>query len=727
MNSSKNIKIEQTIKKDKKEILNNLLKQLIDQRLTRLEKRNITEVKTLQSISIDAQNLILALENMTNSVRKNISIQRQKNLSNNNKSIKSTSKSKIPSTSPNNFSKTLPKSTSTRGFSKSRGLDSKSVDKYHLLQVDINNRNNKSQIIGNKSKPKKKYISSKAVPKMTDYGRKTVGTTGNVNSNKAGLIPHSKLTRRTASPFTSEKETDKLNKTMGNKPSSITQRKTSGQKKKSVGKELVSKTDKTGKKTIPKFSNNNKNEKQNIKGNTNVNNLHNINTLDKFDSNNLDDSRLKVLDVFNISKKGEKDIEDEGNLNINKEIKNKNNDNKNNKSGFLTTLSKEFEKVGTIKMDEHILKDSLLVSNNIDGEKSVNIDDLLRESTLKEFDIANNQKNKNKSQDINKGKDSKWVKATDKIKALNSSIVIYNKLKRTKVTFLEGEKDFDLIFKDPKIEDMDLELNLNNDLDNDLNATGVSDQMSLEEKFESNLDIIARYLDMRDICNLMSVNKECLKTIINYLVSKTEISIELLEDEIKRLKEYNSNINFDDLKKKPFKLSVNSMRAISLLNSTSGNNILKLNNEQLNKTEIMLVFNLYFVAIGLKKDILILTDIEKIKYIQNYFKNKCIGQNNFGKLIESELNGKVFDDKTISTLYNLTKRKLDIISPNYFQRINKDVAIFVFIIKDLLEQIGLLGSQFTKADKEFLLLNARLQANKAILEELNKIEDNIYY
>ena len=169
------------------------------------------------------------------------------------------------------------------------------------------------------------------------------------------------------------------------------------------------------------------------------------------------------------------------------------------------------------------------------------------------------------------------------------------------------------------------------------------------------------------------------------------------------------------------------MRAISLLNSTSGNNILKLNNEQLNKTEIMLVFNLYFVAIGLKKDILILTDIEKIKYIQNYFKNKCIGQNNFGKLIESELNGKVFDDKTISTLYNLTKRKLDIISPNYFQRINKDVAIFVFIIKDLLEQIGLLGSQFTKADKEFLLLNARLQANKAILEELNKIEDNIYY
>ena len=41
--------------KDKKEILSNLLKQLIDQRLSRLEKRNISEIKTLQIISNDTQ------------------------------------------------------------------------------------------------------------------------------------------------------------------------------------------------------------------------------------------------------------------------------------------------------------------------------------------------------------------------------------------------------------------------------------------------------------------------------------------------------------------------------------------------------------------------------------------------------------------------------------------------------------------------------------------------
>ena len=43
-------------------------------------------------------------------------------------------------------------------------------------------------------------------------------------------------------------------------------------------------------------------------------------------------------------------------------------------------------------------------------------------------------KNKNNINDsINK--DNKWSKASDKVKALNSSLIIYNKLKRAKVTF----------------------------------------------------------------------------------------------------------------------------------------------------------------------------------------------------------------------------------------------------------------------------------------------------
>ena len=80
--------------KGKKEILNNLLKQLIDQKLSRLEKRNITEVKTFQTLSNETQDLILSLENMSQNVRKEISIQRQKYLNSQNKIPKSNSKKK---------------------------------------------------------------------------------------------------------------------------------------------------------------------------------------------------------------------------------------------------------------------------------------------------------------------------------------------------------------------------------------------------------------------------------------------------------------------------------------------------------------------------------------------------------------------------------------------------------------------------------------------------------
>ena len=117
---------------------------------------------------------------------------------------------------------------------------------------------------------------------------------------------------------------------------------------------------------------------------------------------------------------------------------------------------------------------------------------------------------------------------------------------------------------------------------------------------------------------------------------------------------------------------------------------------------------------------------KKIEYIQNYFKQNCVGKNIFGDFVEKELNGIIMDDNTISALYKICNNHLGIISPNYFQKINKDIAILVFVIKDILEQIGILGSKFLKPDIEYNLLNARLQNSKTILKELNLIEENIY-
>ena len=73
---------------NKKEILNNLLKKLLDQKISRLEKRNSIETNNIIEISNTSQNLILNLENLSNNVRKQIYANRQKLLNNANKITK---------------------------------------------------------------------------------------------------------------------------------------------------------------------------------------------------------------------------------------------------------------------------------------------------------------------------------------------------------------------------------------------------------------------------------------------------------------------------------------------------------------------------------------------------------------------------------------------------------------------------------------------------------------
>ena len=152
---SKVKKIEQKEEKninDKKTILNNLLKQLIDQKLNKLEKNNNIEIKTLQALSNETQNLILSLESMSNGVRKEISIQRQKYINNSNKIKKKASKA-TSKTRPNS-PKTIPKSIPTKRLPKFSRKSSKSYDKFSLL-TDVSTSNNASKILGNKSKSNK--------------------------------------------------------------------------------------------------------------------------------------------------------------------------------------------------------------------------------------------------------------------------------------------------------------------------------------------------------------------------------------------------------------------------------------------------------------------------------------------------------------------------------------------------------------------------------------------
>ena len=679
------IKKVENIDKNKNEILNNLLKKLLDQKLTRLEKRHKIENKNITEISNSAQNLIMTLENTSNNVRKQIYSKRQILI--------------------NNAAK-LPKNMKIPKITSGNKLTPKRQNKYQKLnQIDIEDRSKKNNTERNRDNAK-----SAKKRKNNKDENKYFNTISN-NSNKTGRI--SNITRRPVSPFITSKEREEFNRTTYNK---YNKNKKTPIRVKKIEKNSDKNENKEQKNNINKnndqIDSTKKLNKEKPQTNINQKNINTINKLQSLD-NYADNEILGKDEILNDNNKNNINLKNitQGKEN-NKEIIPE----KKEKCDFLKNLSKEILK-DTIKIDDKLVEDSLLVKHDFNDNTKISIDDLIRGPTFTEEIIDENllknddiQNNKDKINDDEKEKKKKELR--------NSSIAIYNKLKRTKITFLEGEHDFDLIFKDEKIEDIDL--NMNNNNNKDLSLSIISEHT--EEKITT--DIILDYLEYKDIYNLMLVNKECFKTIINTFLTKTEISIDILQEELNKLKDDNPDINFENIQKKKINLSSNSLRAISLLNSSSGNNILKLTSNELNKKEIRLIYSLYFVATGKKSQIAILDDTKKMEFMQNYFK-KNISKNSFGDFIQKELKDKIIEDKDIYSLFKISKNYLDNISPNYYQKINKNIAIFVFIIKDILEQFGIISSFNTKPDIEYILLNAKLQANKAILKELNQIEEYI--
>ena len=182
-------------------------------------------------------------------------------------------------------------------------------------------------------------------------------------------------------------------------------------------------------------------------------------------------------------------------------------------------------------------------------------------------------------------------------------------------------------------------------------------------------------------------------------------------------------------------LNSSSQKSISLLNSISKINFIKsikscIINNNINKNKfikkIILIFDLYFISIG-KKNILnnLNSDYnKKIEYICNHFKNNKIKL--LGKIIENDLKNKKFDDLIINNLYEYSKENIDEINPNYYKKINKDIAIFAFIIKNILDFVGISNIDNKSDNKNneqkcIIIHKSRLNAKNMLLDKLNQI------
>ena len=741
-----------------KEILSNLLKKMLDHKITKLEKRHKEETNALRTMSKISQNIIITLQNYTKEVKKEIYKIRHKYDENSQKKneIKSSEKNDILNSDIN--------------------IESFIESKENILEKsNINNISNIEKIKrGSKSidakKAKELFLSPETSQKKmikikkekTDvFSRLASKSIGNFKKNKMNIIEQ--LNNNNSKSKSKKNISKKKINNIQNKKNDINL---------NIKEDTPSRPEKKTDKRLLKLTSTPKAKQKQLKRFSQISlemtkTAESTQTLREKNSKTLNSSKIKKMNSKSkiISKKTKKEEKKENQENINdisvdnkiKEIKIENvilSDKDLKNENFQEEKKKSIN--DKILLDEEILnnvnKDELLISTikieNINETENNNIDNnnLIKDFSLKEsintnIDINNNNDNNNlikrQSSEINNSLNSfnKSNNDINNIKLINSNNE--KKEEKKKEKYKSNICDLDNIVLPKRITnflDNDKEINFSlinnsqNEFDNndqefnktiDLNISGLSEHLSLEEKFEGHLDEITRFLDTNDLCKLMLVNKECYKTIMNILISKTEITIDILEEEISKIKESNKDINFDELKINPFKFNENSSRAVFLLNNNSDFNLININNKM--SREIFIIFGIFFIAVGKKKEYInLISDEEKMNYTNNYFKK----ENSLGKIIEKEIKGKIFDDKIIASLYKYSYRYLNIISPNRFQKINKDFAIFVFVIKNILEHIGALEEK-NEPQKEYILYNARLKNNKEILEILNGYFDKI--
>ena len=283
------------------------------------------------------------------------------------------------------------------------------------------------------------------------------------------------------------------------------------------------------------------------------------------------------------------------------------------------------------------------------------------------------------------------------------------------------------IIGDDYISDLDAETNI--DEHSKIKENNNKLNYSLSERIEITLEHIEKYLNKEDLLRMSLINKECFKTIMIYLISKREDYIDNIKESLLLLKKNNSDIidqndNNNNFSLKPFECNNHTIRTINLLNNISIKNFFNnYKSNDINNKYIILIFDLFFISIGFKKDILSLGDDSnsKLNFYKNYFE-KCDGEY-IGPILEKEIKGKVFDNDTINTLYEYSHNFLNIISPNFFQKFSSEIGLFVFIIKNILDHVGITKDVNNKKNviKLYLLYNARINVNNLILQRLNKI------
>jgi len=193
------------------------------------------------------------------------------------------------------------------------------------------------------------------------------------------------------------------------------------------------------------------------------------------------------------------------------------------------------------------------------------------------------------------------------------------------------------------------------------------------------------FLDINTLINLKNASKKFHKLVIPYIVK-------LLKEEKNKLLEIKLSLDFSTTPEREsienIVLSKSTKKATQLLNESLLNHLFKDN--KFPSDDIILIYRIYFQLINHPYSKIAKSDIFKFwEKCKLYFTSEQNGKT--GDILLSIINNKTIDfsKNNLYQIYMLTKDNYKKIFPNYFSNICGTTGLFVFVIKDILEFMGL--------------------------------------
>ena len=209
---------------------------------------------------------------------------------------------------------------------------------------------------------------------------------------------------------------------------------------------------------------------------------------------------------------------------------------------------------------------------------------------------------------------------------------------------------------------------------------------NLEENLNNiQFNNILKYLSINDLLLIKNLSKKFHHLIIAYLMEylgKEKKSISDIKDNL-NLKEKPNREGFDN-----FELSKGSKKAILLLNEPELRCLFKKENTPI--YEILLIYRIYFQIINHPFALIAKVDMDQFwEKCRNYFLNENNGKP--GDILMTMINEKKIDinRNNLYQIYNLVKGNLEIMVPNHYTEMCGTTGLFVFIVKEILEFLGI--------------------------------------